>query len=349
MKLFHNLFAAALTLVSAPAAAQEQLSVVELAERFEYAMVAGDYRSLPLTEDFSYFENGAQLDPWDGMWRTLTAVVDSNPQLYPELDYRVSAIGENRIMRVVEFDENSVHGVMAYRLDARDGKIARIDVLPIREEFGGDRGGTLTLLQPMLAATMDGELVEPIDPVFRQPHAVPRGHILRSLGAYFGVEGAGPSGLRFAEDCIRRDNGHRVTGAPDAPVLDLANPEFRPFALSCEEQFESGYYSNFTFGGMHFVGSDEFGLAIAFVRLDQPGTVLSFTTPDGTEIAYPGPRGAVANADTGEQFDGRILTNMITPMSVNGVYIFKFNEDGEVQRIDAFYRGAPLGWDAVPD
>ena len=42
-------------------------------------------------------------------------------------------------------------------------------------------------------------------------------------------------------------------------------------------------------------------------------------------------------------------TNMITPMSVNGVYIFKFDDEGAISRIETFYRGAPLGWDAIPD
>jgi hypothetical protein len=85
------------------------------------------------------------------------------------------------------------------------------------------------------------------------------------------------------------------------------------------------------------------GLAIAFVRLDQPGTRLSFEAPSVGSVTYPGPRGAVENADTSAQFDGRILTNMITPMSVNGAYVFKFRE-GAIRRIEAFYRGAPLGW-----
>ncbi len=87
-----------------------------------------------------------------------------------------------------------------------------------------------------------------------------------------------------------------------------------------------------------------------FVRLDQPGTVLILHHPRRPDHRLSRPaRPSAESSDSGEQFEGRILTNMITPMSVNGVYIFKFNDDGAIQRIDAFYRGAPLGWDAVPD
>jgi hypothetical protein len=66
------------------------------------------------------------------------------------------------------------------------------------------------------------------------------------------------------------------------------------------------------------------------------------------EVKYPGPRGAVEGADSSEQFDGRILTNMISPVSVNGIFLFKF-EDGAISRIDAFYRNAPYGWSAWED
>lgn len=349
-------FAATVALVSSPAAAQD---AAELANRFERALVAGDYRVLPITEDFTYTENGAQLKPWDGMWRTLTAVAGAVD--FPQLDYRLELTSGDSVVRLVEFEENTVQGVMAYRLVARGGQIARVDILPIREEFGGDRGGTLTLLQPVLPATMDGERVKATSPELLAPGRVSRRHMQGVVASYITANGGSVTmafddsetahTYRFAaaEDCARIDNGMPVTNVADADVLDPAQPSFRPFALGCEEQLASGFYTNFDahLGQTYF--DEERGIALAFVRLDQPGTVLSFEAPGIGTVAYPGPRGPVAGADTGEQFDGRILTNMITPMSVNGVFVFKFDGDGAVSRIEAFYRGAPYGWDALPD
>lgn len=337
-------------LSAAPAVAQERKvsDAATLADRFEYALVAGDYRVLDVTGDFAYFENGAQLDPWDGMWRTTTALEGADPTAFPEastLDYRVEIETPDSVVRVVEVEENGVRGVMAYRLLAREGAIARIDVLPVREEFGGDRGGTITLLQPMLPFTMDGARVGPADAAFSQSGG--RVDIGAVAGYFEGMNGV--NAPAFTADCVRRDNGQQATGVSESAVLDPAHPDFRPYALGCEEQLASRFYSNFRAAEIKTFTDPSRGIAVAFARLDQPGTVLSFTTPDGTEIAYPGPRGAVENADTSQQFDGRILTNMITPMSVNGVYIFKFDEDGAISRMDAFYRGAPLGWDALPD
>lgn len=346
-------FLAAAALVATPALAQDEVEQVELtprqlADRFEAALVAGDYRELPLTEDFTYTENGARLDPWDGMWRTTTAL--AGDPFYPELDLRGTVAQGDRVVRIVEVLENTVHGVLVYELATRDGLIESIDVLPIREEFGGDRGGTLTLLQPMLPVTMDGDLIHNTDASIVTAVNADPDVMLATLESYLGIyDHSEPVEVRFADDCFRIDNGHPVTGVEDAPILDPDAPDYRPFALSCEEQFESGYYSNFTGGSYSAYGNAELGVLFAFVRLDQPGTVMGFETPDGQIVYYPGPRGAVEGADTGEQFDGRILTNMITPMSVNGAYIFKFNEAGEIWQIYAYYRGAPLGWDAVPD
>ena len=340
------LIAGALGLLANPALAQD---AGELADRFERALVAGDYRDLPLTEDFAYTENGAQLDPWDGMWRTLTAVEGAVD--HPDLDYRVQLVDGDTAVRVVEFNENTVHGVMAYRLVARDGAIASVDVMPIREEFGGDRGGTITLLQPMLPFTMDGELVGSADPSLAAAGEVRSDWLNHGVWSYFDTLSGEVYGdtVGFANDCVRHDNGQQATGVADSPVLDPDQPDFRPYALSCRDQLASGFYSNFELGKLQVITDPARGLAIAFVRLDQAGTKLSFEAPGLGTVTYPGPRGVVEGADTGEQFDGRVLTNMITPMSVNGAYLFKFDEAGKISRIDAFYRGAPLGWDALPD
>ena len=347
---------AAFALIACPAAAQETEvpDAATLADQFEYALVAGDYRVLDRTEDFAYFENGAQLDPWDGMWRTTTALEGVDPAVFSgafTLDYRVGIDQPDTTVRVIEVEENGVRGVMAYRLlSDGEGRIARIDVLPVREEFGGDRGGTITLLQPMLPFTMDADHVVPIDPMGRPDRGPTADATMRErIGAYLAGYAGGPQqDLAFTPGCQRFDNGQQATNVADSDVLDPAHPAFRPYALGCEDQLESGYYARFDPAEPVIYTDPARGLAIAFVRLDQPGTRLSFTTPGGMQVSYPGPRGAVEEADTSEQFDGRILTNMITPMSVNGAYVFSFDNDA-IARIEAFYRGAPLGWDGVLD
>ena len=73
---------AALALAT-PVVAQQAPSVEQLADQFEYALVAGDARPLPRTDEFRYAENGSELKVWDGMWHTLSAVTGTDPALYP--------------------------------------------------------------------------------------------------------------------------------------------------------------------------------------------------------------------------------------------------------------------------
>ncbi len=341
-------------LLATPAAAQDVPSAEELADRFEYALIAGDYRMLPVTEDFTYVENGAELEPWDGMWNTVTALEGvTDPALYPPaatLDYRFEFATSDTVIRLVESEEQSVRGVLAYRLVARDGQIARIDTLPIREEFTGERSGTVSLMQPFLTNTMDGSRIGPADPSLAAAGAVSALHIESVIGRYFARATGEQSEelmmqIGFAPGCRRYDNGRQVTNVVVAPVLDPQQPDFRPYALGCKAQMGSGFYENFRIGALQAVTDEAHGVGIAFVRLDQPGTVMSFEAPGVGQVIYPGPRGEVAETDTSEQFASRMTDNMITPLSLNGVFLFKLEpEHGGIARIDAFYRAAPYKW-----
>jgi hypothetical protein len=129
------------------------------------------------------------------------------------------------------------------------------------------------------------------------------------------------SGVSLATDCRRKDNGQAVTGVADAPLLDPAKPAFKPFALGCAAQFDSGYYSNIRLiRGRRFWVDTARGLVLAQVQMDVPGTVLSFDAPGIGGVNYPGPRGPVATS--GAQFEGRILNNMISPITMSSAFGF---------------------------
>jgi hypothetical protein len=338
---------AALALASA-SLGQDRPGLTQLADQLEYAMVAGDYRSLPHIDKFVYTENGNVLKPWDGMWNTLSAVAGTSPTVYPRaaaLDYRVQIVDGDELVRLVETDENTVQGVALLHAKAEGGKLARVDALPVREEFSGARGGTVTLLQPSLPVTMEGAKVGAADPLFAAAVARPgsKRALVDAANAYFdGLLANRGAGVRFAADCLRKDNGQPVTGVVGAPLLDPAKPQFRPFALGCALQLDSGYYSNIrAVRDRRFWADPARGLVLAQVQMDVPGTVLSFDAPGFGQVNYPGPRGPVQTG--GQQFEGRILNNMISPLTMSSVFLFKI-EDGAIRRIDAFYRGAPYGW-----
>ncbi|MFZ1992116.1 MAG: hypothetical protein WAW96_20360 [Alphaproteobacteria bacterium] len=321
-----------------------------LADQFEYALLANDGSRLPLTKDFRYTENGQKLEIGDGLWGTLSALAGQDACIFPgatDLTYRISFVDGDEVLRLIKFDENKVKGVMAMRLKANGGKISEVEIIPVREEFFGDRGGTITLLQPAMLVTMDGALVGPPDPLFTQKVAKPEAHdaLVKAAEAYIKAIISNDAGaVSFADDCRRFDNGQPTTNVPDAKALDPDQPKYRPFALSCREQIDSGFFSNLKrMRGLRSWADPARGLVMSFFQLDNTGTTLSFDAPGYGRVKYPGPRaGAPGDIAANEQFDGRITTNMTSPVTMNCAFLFKI-EDGKIRRIDAFYRGAPYG------
>lgn len=321
-----------------------------LADQLEYALLANDGTRLSLAKAFRYTENGQTLEIGDGLWGTLSALAGQDARVFPaaaDLAYRISFVDGDEVLRLVKIDENGVKGVMAMRLRASDGKIAEVEIIPVREEFFGDRGGTITLLQPAMLVTMDGALVGPPDPLFLQKVAKPesRDALVKAAEAYIKAITADDAGaVAFADDCRRFDNGQPTTNVADAKMLDPDQPSYRPFALGPREQIDSGFFSNLKrLRGLRSWADPSCGLVLSFFQLDNTGTTLSFAAPGIGRVKYPGPMAGVpGDISAREQFDGRVTTNMTSPVTMSCAFLFKI-ESGRIRRIDAFYRGAPYG------
>jgi hypothetical protein len=328
-------------------AAMTDTTLETLADQFEYALLANDGGRLPLADGFRYTENGQTLEIGDGLWGTLSALAGQDTRIFPaaaDLTYRISLVDGDEVLRLVKIDENGVKGVMALRLKADGGKISEAEITPVREEFFGDRGGTITLLQPAMLVTMDGELVGAPDPLFLQNAAKPEAHnaLVKTAESYVQAIVSNDAGaVPFADDCRRLDNGQPTTGVADAAQLDPDQPDYKPFALGCREQVDSGFFSNLKrLRGLRSWADPSRGLVLSFFQLDNPGTTTSFEAPGIGRVNYPGPM--ASDVATSEQFDGRVTTNMISPVTMNCAFLFKI-ENGKIKRIDAFYRGAPYG------
>lgn len=321
-----------------------------LADQFVQALSVNDGSRLPLGKTFRYTENGQALEVGDGLWGTLSAYAGQDPALAPaaaKLPYRLTLFDPSKgeVVRLVETDENTTRGltVLRLKLDA-EGKIGEAEVLPVREEFGGNRGGTVTLLQPMLLVTMDGEKLEAADPLLDRHEATPPSNaaLQAAADAYLDAMQGGKGGpVPLAANCLRRDNGATTTDNAATDPLDPAKPAFKPFALSCRAQLDSGFFSNVArIRDRRYVTDTARGLVLVLTQMDLPGTKLSFKAPKVGTVNYPGPRGTDPALDG--QFANRFTANMIAPVSMNAAVLFKVVE-GKIARIDAFYRGAPLG------
>jgi hypothetical protein len=335
---------------------EDRTGLERMAAQFVQALLANDGSRLPKTKAFRYTENGQELRIGDGLWGTLSAYAGQDPVLAPAaagLPYELTVADpqSGQVVRLLSIDENGTKGVLALRLRLEHEAIAEAEALAVREEFSGERAGTVTLFQPRLLAMLDGARIAAADALFGRNATADAELMVGAANAYFdGIEKGSSRGIPFAPGCVRRDNGFQATDDPEAPPLDPRQPAFRPFALGCAEQIDSGFYAYVEkVRERRFVADPEQGLLAAFHMIDNPGAHLSFTARGVGEIDYPGPRAGPSRPTGGLFNSGLAASNLIVPSTAQSVVIFKF-VDGQIARIDSFARAAPYrirsGWPA---
>ncbi len=103
--------------------------------------------ALPLAPGVRYTENGQRLGPGDGLWSTLTSIEGANVVLADPASAQAGYYGA--------IVENGTPGILAARLKVQGGLITQIEVIVVRQETAGTRGGTLTLFAPRLPYPFD--------------------------------------------------------------------------------------------------------------------------------------------------------------------------------------------------
>ncbi len=288
----------------------------------------------PLSPDVRYTENGQALKPGDGLWGTATAIAmqdDGLAQLGPsiaasKLYFADPATGQAGYFGAV--NENGTPGMMLMRVRVVAGKVADIESVIVRQEGAGPRGGTMTLMRPLLLAEFTAKGFATPDPTFETAlgpaERVSRSALANAVNRYLdGVEKSASAGVPLTADCRRRDNGDQTTGNSAAPPLDLGAAAFRPFALDCAAQLDSGlfrYLGKVRDRRMLMV-DEERGLVLAVAMVDHPGAVRAIDTVDG-RVTLP--------------------SNLLTPSTDMAAMLFKLT-GGRITRIEALQRPVPYG------
>jgi hypothetical protein len=333
--------------VTAPLA---RAALVRLADQAVQALLANDGSRLPLADGFRYTENGQVLDVGDGLWGTLTAYAGQDPALVPaaaELRFRHDVVdpAAGEIVAYRGTDENGTSGVLALRLKVAGGKIAEMEAVVFRHEYVGPRSGTVTLFQPRLLQPFEPATLGTLDPAFSERAPADKSALVTAANAYFDGQVAGAS-RRIPLDpaCARRDNGQRSTDVADSRPLDPKVPAFKPWALGCAAQIDSGLYQYVEgIRDRRFVVDAESGVVAVFDVWDVPGTRLSFKAKGVGTVAYPGPRAGASEAEAKQQFAETGGANLIIPSSALATHLFKIR-DGRIVRIETLARGAPYGF-----
>ena len=290
-------------------------------DKFLDAIVAHDPRDVPMAPGFRYTENGQTLNPGDGLWGTATKIGGyrvylSNP-----------ATGEAAFYGTIM--ESSTPAILAVRMKVDRNMIPEIEAFTVPQEISGERGGTLSMFAPRLAETVDpANFVKP-DPALTQiipptQRGLSRNLIDSARAYYAAIEQRDGSVASFADKCIQRINGVRVTGVADAAAPDPAFPAFRPNSLSCAGRLNSRYFSDIKLirGKRSWVADDEQGLVLDVAIMDVPEIDQTATVPNVGDVSRP-----------------KISTG---PYSLLTVSLFKI-EDNKIARIESAVRAVPYG------
>lgn len=206
------------------------------------AMLAHDPARLPLSSSLIYTENGQRLSPGDGLWGTLSGLEGFKLLLTDEERGNVGIYAN-----IIETD---VPGLVTARLRIDGNQITEIEVLVVREEYAGERGGTLTLFAPRQETGYQSDRFPATLPSIpesepRSPGNTATNAELKSVVEkyYAGLSDNDGRQVPFTENCLRRINGVVITRRSDAGIIDPDVPGYKPFSMTCAAQIDAGVFN----------------------------------------------------------------------------------------------------------
>ena len=313
---------------------------VALIDRLLSAMCAHDGGQAPLAAEVRYTENGQPLATGDG---------GEEGERMPapwRIDMADPATGTAVFFGATV--ETGTPGMLMLRIAERAGAVAEIEAVIVRLETVGEHGGTVTMFQPRLLVPFDPAGFAAPDPALppRAQGTADASELVAAADRYFdAIEQNDSRSATFADACVRRENGVRVTGNPDAPSFNPAVPDYRPFAMECAEQIDSGLFRRVSRvrGRRHLLVDRERGLVASVALLDQSGRMHEIDVPGVGIVPLPGLDGPSAEEQTSDElFGSRNSPNLRVPTTELVAQLLRV-EDGRIAHIEAIARGGPFG------
>lgn len=268
-----------------PQLEQEDLLTVTRAEltdrldRFLAALPARNPDAAGFAPDARYTENGIALPLGGGLWATADELGTYRHDFLDPVSGQAACFATVR--------EGRTRSIFSARIKLEDEGISEAEVVIARPDLGG--GGPF----PNGPAALD-ESGGP-DPAWFEPipagERLSREELRRIANLYFaGLEkNDGKGEYPFADDCIRIENGQRVTAEPAAQGAGAERDTQTPYrldlkAMNAKQQFESGFFA--------FVDrirerrfplvDEERGVVFTFAFFEHSGTVREYQLADGT-------------------------------------------------------------------
>ncbi|HSP68031.1 MAG TPA: hypothetical protein VLN48_09910 [Bryobacteraceae bacterium] len=307
-----------------PQSACDRACLENFVDQYMDALIAHNPKALPMTARVKNTEDGVQLDPDDGFWRSANAKGSYRFFVTDTENGQVAFMGTMR-------EDPNLPVIIGIRLKVENRQISEIENLVVRDA---------------LAATNLEKIGKP-NAVFLEaiPAAqrAPRAELVRVANLYLSAleKNDGKVQVPFAPGCERVQNGVQTTNNPNAiaqmtpppapgrgqqapaPVKPQPPPPVNITELGCAEQFRLG-----VFGWVRrvrdrrFVAVDrERGLVLAIVSIDEPaGKYATYKLSDGRTMTY-GPN---------------------RPTTIAAFEAYKI-EGGKLRRIEAVQHDIPYG------
>jgi len=283
-----------------PAGECDRACLEGFADRYIDAMVAHDPSGVPLADSVKFAENGVELEVGDALWATASGNTDFG--IYAA-DPETGQIGYSGIV-----EENGNRVLISFRLKVVGGRISEIEQI-----VGRDRNfsGVDNLTEP------DPIYARILEPDERRP----RDEMIPIADSYFAAleRADGTRFVPFADTCNRMENGVQTTNNPGFGAG--MGGGFNIIAMSCTEQFKTGYFRFVTeIRRRHMLADEERGIVFSFAALDHAGNIKQVTTTDGQTHEI----------------------GQLSPTTLYGGGLFKII-DGQIHRIYTVFFTAPYG------
>jgi hypothetical protein len=294
-------------------------------EKYFDAVIANDPKSIPLSPNVRFTEDGQRLLIGDGLWNTAKA--KGKYRLFVT-DPTASQVTVLATIQEDHRDADNFNGsLIALRLRVANREITEVEQIVFRfpNETGDRANATYKRVDAMathpkyLQAVPAGERMS-------------RAELISQGNKYFSgmQKNDGKGDYPFGAECIRHENGGQSTSAP-APVGQTVRPDPKTAMVysgqwNCLEQFQSGliHFVN-RIRDRRFVAVDqERGIVFAFAFFDHSGgETRKFKTPAGRDV----------------------VAGPVQPHTWQIAEVFKI-EKGLITKIDAFLQRSPYGMNA---
>jgi hypothetical protein len=283
-----------------------------------------------LAQEFKYTENGQQVPPGEGMWKTFTGRGTYRIYLADPETGEAGYYGD-----IIEFGR--LKGMVALRLKVKDHQITEAEMIVARQELrpkGGLGENTAGVMTPILIdepdpsgfISPDVALLEPLSKEQHTPRAEMTGAVKKYLDGFSAKNG---SSVPFASDCTIRENGIAATNNANGPVIDPAHPDFHVYGASCAEELTQGFFGSIEKprDSWPLVVDKQQGLVLNLALYDNEGNIKSVNVAGVGAVAVP--------------------RNFLRPITFLKPQLFKI-ESGKIREIDGLSWpvpfGMPSGW-----